>query len=64
MRLGILGPMQVWDGAGWHTIGAPKWRALLAALLVRPGTGVSVQQLIDDVWGDDPPRGAVNQIHG
>jgi len=50
MRMGILGSMQVWDGAEWHTIGAPKWRALLAALLVRPGTGGSVQQLIDDVW--------------
>ena len=64
MRLRILGPMQVWDGAEWQGIGAPKWRALLAALLVRPGHGVSVQQLIDDVWGDDPPRGAVNQVHG
>ena len=64
MRLRILGPMQVWDGAEWQTIGAPKLRALLAALLVRPGTGVSVQQLIEDIWGDDPPRGAVNQVHG
>ncbi len=64
MRLRILGPMQAWDGAEWHSLGAPKRRALLAALLVRPGQGVSVQQLIDDIWGVDPPRGAVNQVHG
>jgi DNA-binding SARP family transcriptional activator/Tfp pilus assembly protein PilF len=64
MRLRILGPMQVWDGTEWQNLGAPKRRALLAALLVRPGFGVSVQQLIEDVWGDDPPKGAVNQVHG
>ncbi|HYJ66303.1 MAG TPA: BTAD domain-containing putative transcriptional regulator [Nocardioidaceae bacterium] len=64
MRLRILGPMRVWDGTEWQNIGAPKWRALLAALLVRRGAGVSVQQLIEDLWGDDPPRGAVNQVHG
>jgi DNA-binding SARP family transcriptional activator/Tfp pilus assembly protein PilF len=64
MRLRILGPLEVWDGTEWQSLGAPKWRALLAALVVRPGLGVSVQQLIDDVWADDPPRGAVNQVHG
>jgi DNA-binding SARP family transcriptional activator len=64
MRLRILGPLQVWDGAKWQRLSAPKWRSLVAALLVRPGQGVSVQQLIDDVWGDDAPRGAVNQVHG
>jgi DNA-binding SARP family transcriptional activator len=64
MRLRILGPLQIWDGTEWQNVGAPKWRALVAALLVRPGVGVSVPELIEDVWGDDPPRGAVNQVHG
>jgi DNA-binding SARP family transcriptional activator/tetratricopeptide (TPR) repeat protein len=64
MRLRVLGPIQVRDGDQWRSLGAPKWRALLAALLVRSGQGVSVEQLIDDLWGDEPPRNGANQIHG
>src|SRR5580700_649162 len=38
MRFRILGPLEVWsDKEGWAAIGAPKWRSLLACLLVRPG---------------------------
>lgn len=64
MRLRILGPLEVWDGNQWRSVGAPKWRALLAILLVRSGQPASVQQLIEELWGDQPPRGAINQIHG
>ncbi|WP_162794010.1 AfsR/SARP family transcriptional regulator [Streptomyces paludis] len=39
-------------------LGAPKQRAVLAALLLRPGQVVSVDELIDQVWGESPPDAA------
>jgi DNA-binding SARP family transcriptional activator len=64
MRLRILGPLEVWDGAEWRRLGAPKWRSLLAALVIRSDRAVSVAELIEELWGDDPPGGAVNLVHG
>ncbi|HEY2689650.1 MAG TPA: BTAD domain-containing putative transcriptional regulator [Streptosporangiaceae bacterium] len=62
MRFRILGPLEVWTGQGWGGIGAPKWRALLAALLLNPGQAVSTDRLIAELWGDDPPDRAANLI--
>lgn len=58
----ILGPLEVWNGQGWSGIGAPKWRALLAALLLNPGQAVSTDRLIVELWGDDPPDRAANLV--
>jgi DNA-binding SARP family transcriptional activator len=60
--LRILGPLEVWAGQDWTAVGAPKWRALLAALLLSPGRLVSTDQLIDDLWGEDPPAKASNLV--
>ncbi len=62
VRFRILGPLEVWSGQSWSGIGAPKWRALLAALLISPGQVVSTDRLIDEVWGDDPPTKASNVV--
>ncbi|HZC27085.1 MAG TPA: AfsR/SARP family transcriptional regulator, partial [Actinopolymorphaceae bacterium] len=64
MRIRILGPLEIRQGDVWTRIGAPKWRSLLAALVVSPGGPLAVDQLIDEMWGDQPPRGAVNQVQG
>ncbi|MGE5134304.1 MAG: BTAD domain-containing putative transcriptional regulator [Gemmatimonadota bacterium] len=50
----ILGTLEVraGDGDEWTGVGAPKQRALLAALLLRPGQTVATERLIDEVWGD------------
>jgi predicted ATPase/DNA-binding SARP family transcriptional activator len=52
MRFGILGTTQVWrtDGAE-VSLGGPGRRALLALLLVRPGEVVSVDRLVDELYG-------------
>lgn len=42
------------DGAA-ATLGGPKQRCLLAVLLANHGTVVSIDRLIDAVWGDEPP---------
>ncbi|WP_143672012.1 AfsR/SARP family transcriptional regulator, partial [Streptomyces caniscabiei] len=54
----LLGPVEVWTGGRRIPLGGPKPRALLAALLLRPGRVVSAGALIDTVWGDEPPDSA------
>ncbi|XKJ38001.1 BTAD domain-containing putative transcriptional regulator [Streptomyces sp. 147326] len=44
-------------GAPLPTAGV-RLRALLAALALRAGRRTSVAELVDDVWGDDPPQDA------
>ncbi|WP_344471725.1 AfsR/SARP family transcriptional regulator [Nonomuraea monospora] len=56
MRFGVLGPLAVWTDAG-ETVTVPglKVRALLVDLLVHEGHPVSVDRLVDDLWGEEPP---------
>ena len=59
----ILGPIEVLDDMGERVpLGGPKQRALLAILLLRAGQLVSVDRLMDDLWGDEPPDTARNTI--
>ncbi|HEX7160164.1 MAG TPA: BTAD domain-containing putative transcriptional regulator [Trebonia sp.] len=62
MRFRILGPLEVLSAEGWTAIGAPKWRSLLACLLVRPGQLVPTESLIDELWGENPPKRANNLV--
>jgi DNA-binding SARP family transcriptional activator/Tfp pilus assembly protein PilF len=62
MRFRLLGPLEVRDGEGWRGIGAPKWRSLLAALLINAGQVVSTEALIDEIWGGHPPKKAANLV--
>ncbi|MEU6757335.1 BTAD domain-containing putative transcriptional regulator [Streptomyces sp. NPDC046685] len=59
MRYLILGPTETRDetGAPLH-LGGARLRALLAALALRAGARASVPDLVDEVWGDDPPQDA------
>jgi predicted ATPase/DNA-binding SARP family transcriptional activator len=43
-------------------LGGPKQRALLAILLLSPGEVVSVDRLIQELWGDSPPKEAAHTI--
>ena len=62
MRYRILGPLEVRCGHDWRVITAPKWRALLASLLLHPGQVVSTDRLAAELWGDDPPAKATNLV--
>jgi DNA-binding SARP family transcriptional activator len=62
MRFRLLGPLEIRAGDEWRGIGAPKWRAVLAALLVNAGQIVPADVLIDEVWPDTPPAKAGNLI--
>lgn len=61
-RFRILGPLEVWTGQAWTGIGAPKWRSLLAVLLINDGRVVPTGRLIAELWDDSPPAGATNLV--
>ncbi|MFD7789047.1 BTAD domain-containing putative transcriptional regulator [Streptomyces nojiriensis] len=59
MRYLILGVTEARDESGaLLPVGGARLRALLAALALRAGRPASVAELVDDVWGDDPPQDA------
>ncbi len=62
MRFRLLGPVEVRAGEDWRGIGAPKWRSVLAALLIYPGQIVSAETLIGELWRDEPPARAANLV--
>jgi len=56
---GVLGPLLVRTDAGEPVVVPDtKVRALLLDLLVNVGKPVSADRLIDDLWGEHPPRNA------
>jgi DNA-binding SARP family transcriptional activator len=59
-RLGIevLGTLNVRIDNAEIALGSTKQRRLLALLLMRPNRAVSVNELIDAVWNENPPRTA------
>jgi DNA-binding SARP family transcriptional activator len=63
MRFRLLGPLEIQAGEDdWRGIGAPKWRAVLAALLINAGQIVPADVLINEVWPGTPPAKAGNLI--
>ncbi|MFI6477081.1 BTAD domain-containing putative transcriptional regulator [Nonomuraea sp. NPDC050663] len=72
MRFGVLGPLAVWADDGRPlAVAETKVRALLADLLIHAPRPVPAEILIEDLWGDDPPRNAaavlqarVSQLRG
>ncbi|MEV0585006.1 BTAD domain-containing putative transcriptional regulator [Nonomuraea sp. NPDC050310] len=62
MRIGVLGPVKAWDGAGEEiALPGPRHREVLARLVAARGRMVSVELLTADLW-EDPPAGAVGAI--
>ncbi|WP_199823213.1 winged helix-turn-helix domain-containing protein, partial [Kitasatospora sp. MY 5-36] len=55
LRFTVLGPLRGWRDGGELVLGSPQQRSLLLALLLRANHPVSTGQLVDDLWGDDPP---------
>jgi len=59
----ILGPLEVVHRGQVLDLGGPKPRALLTVLLLHVGKVVSTDRLIDELWGDAPPRSAHHLLH-
>ncbi len=62
MEFRILGPLEVVDGDRRIPLGGRKRRALLAVLILRRQQVVSVDELIEALWGDDPPKTAEHSV--
>jgi basic membrane lipoprotein Med (substrate-binding protein (PBP1-ABC) superfamily)/DNA-binding SARP family transcriptional activator len=72
VRFEVLGPTRVVATAGAGAaagrpdaplvLGGPKQRLVLALLLAHPNTVVSLDRLVDGLWGDDPPDSARHTV--
>jgi len=63
MDFRILGPLEVRDRGRPIELPRRKQRAVLAILLLRQGETVSIDVLVDGIWGEDPPRTARAALH-
>ena len=58
----VLGPIEAIRAGTRLSLGGPRPRAVLAVLLLRHGHWVSVDTLIDGVWGEAPPVTAAKTV--
>jgi DNA-binding SARP family transcriptional activator len=56
MEFRLLGPLEVHIGGEPLPLGGRKQRGILALLLLYPNQVVSTDRLIDELWGERPPR--------
>ncbi|MGW1965988.1 AfsR/SARP family transcriptional regulator [Streptomyces sp. NPDC001935] len=61
----LLGPVAVHNRLTQTGItpAGPKQRALLATLVVHAGEQLSVDRLVEELWGDRPPANAPSALH-
>jgi DNA-binding SARP family transcriptional activator len=62
VQFSVLGPLRIRRRADELACGQPRQSAVLASLLLRHGTPVSLSALVDDVWGEDAPASAPGSI--
>ncbi|MFJ6671085.1 BTAD domain-containing putative transcriptional regulator [Actinosynnema sp. NPDC091369] len=55
-RFAVLGPLEVWRGDEPVVVPAGRGRALLAALLLRAGQVVTVDELVERLWDGAQPN--------
>jgi DNA-binding SARP family transcriptional activator/tetratricopeptide (TPR) repeat protein len=63
VRFALLGSVRAWRAGSEVELGPPQQRLLLAVLLAGGGRPVSLDELVDVLWEDNPPPSAVNVIH-
>jgi DNA-binding SARP family transcriptional activator len=62
MDFRILGPLEAADGQALIPLGGRKPRALLARLLLDVNRTISVERLVEDLWGESPPDTAPKMV--
>ena len=62
VRVSVLGATEAWRGEQRLLLGSRKRRALVAALALSGGRPVSVDALVDLLWGDSPPDGVAGTL--
>jgi len=65
MRVGLLGGLEVLDDDEQNVVVAgAKLRALLAVLALHVGRVVPAEQIVDALWGENPPAAVRNGLQG
>ena len=60
----VLGPLTAVDASGVPVpLGGAKQRCFLALLLLNQGRVLSVDTLIEEIWGEQPPPTAATMVH-
>ncbi|MES4879936.1 MULTISPECIES: AfsR/SARP family transcriptional regulator [unclassified Streptomyces] len=62
LEFGVLGPLEVQMNGRGLTVGGPRQRAVLSALLLSFNQVVSFDSLIEKVWNGRPPSTARTQV--
>jgi DNA-binding SARP family transcriptional activator/tetratricopeptide (TPR) repeat protein/DNA-binding XRE family transcriptional regulator len=63
VRIGVLGPLLVRLGEQPVEVGAAKQRLLLALLALQPNRVVRREEIVDVLWGDNPPSSCLELVH-
>jgi DNA-binding SARP family transcriptional activator/class 3 adenylate cyclase len=58
----VLGPLEVVRDGAPVVVGGQRQRALLALLLIRANEIVSIERLVDELWGEHPPKTATTSL--
>jgi DNA-binding SARP family transcriptional activator/class 3 adenylate cyclase len=58
----ILGPLEIWVDQTRLTFAGEKRGALLALLLLNANRVLSIEQLIDELWGEEPPGSGAKAV--
>ncbi|MFF4156759.1 BTAD domain-containing putative transcriptional regulator [Streptomyces sp. NPDC001678] len=62
LRFHVLGPVRADRDGQPLPLGSPQERAALAILLLRDGRSLTAPELVDALWGDDPPHRAMDTL--
>ncbi|MCP3804821.1 tetratricopeptide repeat protein [Allokutzneria sp. A3M-2-11 16] len=64
MHYSVLGPLAVWTSAGEPvSLTGVQPRTLLAVLLFHANRAVSLDELVDALWGENPPKSYLSNLH-
>ena len=64
MDFRILGPTEALDAARRIVLPTGRGRSLLALLILHAGEPVASERIVDELWGDYPPRTAATVVQG
>ncbi len=62
MEFRILGPLEIRNEDRALRLGSGRQLALVAVLLLHANEAVSVDRLVDELWGDSPPPTAAKIV--
>ncbi|MFC0434072.1 BTAD domain-containing putative transcriptional regulator [Kutzneria buriramensis] len=63
LRVQLLGPVRAWRGDQELNLGSAARRAVFAILALAAGRAVTREELVDGIWGEEPPTRAVGILH-